>query len=296
MIKYHLTFSFHHTLIPCSKYVQIFMGQETANFYVVDLTEEQIRENVTKSGLLTKEGFDEFQENTLSPLFYQAKEPIRYNLNLLFVLPDGMEQTHDMWQIKENMEYMRKLFLKSSDFSKLLFEREKKEICMTVSIGTEKYKLHNFNVALNSSTKSSLILLRELSEALKSPTFHIDVPTGHDYIEMIQKAKRKELVYYYQKLWSMFEEAEVPKNPMELSSTEERCLYLASILSNHIKGKPLLLNLGWGSFDSKRLLNFISTLSDFSTQSGSVVVTCDSKRASTLIKKKVYRANFLESK
>ena len=47
------------------------------------------------------------------------------------------------------------------------------------------------------------------------------------------------LTYYYQKLWSMFQELGLPNNPYQLSSTEERCLYLASILSNQEKGQPL---------------------------------------------------------
>lgn len=297
MIKQSAVFHVGDQKIPYAKYTQTFGGHEKAYFYAIDLTEEEIRKKVIQTGLLTEDGFASFSIDVLFPIYRKTDETLRYNLNLVFILPDEMSLTNDMWEIKENMQYMRKLFLKASEFSKILLENQKRIICSVVQVGAEKYKFRNFNVVSDSEAKSSLVFLRELSEALKSPIIYVGYPTEESYIQSIQSADQKVLAYYYQKLWSMFQELGLPNNPYQLSSTEERCLYLASILSNQEKGQPLLLEgIGWGSLDDNRRLNMISTLSDFSEQSGSVIMTCDSKANSELIKKKVYRANFLESK
>lgn len=297
MIKQSSIFHVNGQKIPYAKYTQTFGGHEKAYFYTIDLTEETTREKVLQSGILTEHGYAKFSNEVLFRLYMKEKETLQYNLNLVFLLPDEMSLTDEMWELKEDFQYMRKLFLKASEFVKILLEGQKREINSIVTVGVEKYKLRNLNVVSDSETKSSLVFLRELSEALKSPIIYVGYPTEESYIQSIQSADQKVLAYYYQKLWSMFQELGLPNNPYQLSSTEERCLYLASILSNHEKGQPLLLEgIGWGSLDDNRRLNMISTLSDFSEQSGSVIMTCDSKANSELIKKKVYRANFLESK
>ncbi|MCI8544973.1 MAG: hypothetical protein HFH09_01945 [Bacilli bacterium] len=297
MIKQSSNFLFRGKRIRYAKYIQTFVGHEKAHFFVLDLREEKVREQVLQAGILTEDGYEEFASEILFPIYRQEQETLQYNLNLVFLLPDEMQLTSDMWDIKENFRYMRKLFLKASEFSKILFENKKRELGSIITVGAEKYKLRNFNVVSDSETKSSLAFLRELSEVLKSPIVQVGYPTEESYIQNIQSADQDILTYYYQKLWSMFQELGLPNNPYQLSSTEERCLYLASILSNQEKGQPLLLDgIGWGSLDDNRRLNMISTLSDFSEQSGSVIMTCDSKANNDLIKKKVYRANFLVSK
>lgn len=297
MIKQSAVFHVGGQKIPYAKYTQTFAGHEKAHFYTIDLTNDQIREKVLQSGMLTEEGYEVFSREVLLPIYMKEQETLQYNLNLVFLLPDEMSLTDEMWKVKEDFQYMRKLFIRASEFTKILLEGRKKEFNYIIKIGPEKYKLRNFNVVSDSETKSSLIFLRELSEALKSPIVYVGCPTEESYIQNIKNADQKVLAYYYQKLWSMFQELGLPNNPYELSSSEERCLYLASILSNQDKGQPLLLEgMGWKSLDDNRCLNMISTLSDFSERSGSVIMTCDSKANISLIKKKVYRANFLVSK
>lgn len=297
MIKQSSIFRIKGQRIPYAKYTQVFAHQEKAHFYVIDLTEEQTRENVLHAGILTERGFEDFSLDVLMPIYMKEKGTLQYNLNLVFILPDEMLFTNDMWEIKENFNYMRKLFLKASEFSKILLECQKKEITSVITVGSEKYKLRNFNIVSDSETKSSLEFLRELSDVMKSPIVNIGRPEYEAYMKSIQNADQKRLSYYYQKLWSMFQENGIPEEPSFLSYTETRLLYLASILSAKTKGEPLLLDgIGWGALDDARRLNMISTLSDFSEQSGSVIVTCDSKANNGLMKKKVYRANFLVSK
>lgn len=297
MIKQSSAFHINGERIPYAKYTQTFAGREKAYFYTIDLREEQVRENVWKAGILTEHGYEEFSSEVLLPIYMKESGTLQYNLNLVFLLPDDMQMTNDMWELKDDFRYMRKLFLKASEFSKILLESQKKEVSSIITIGSEKYKLRNFNVVSDGENKSSLIFLRELSDALKSNIVYVGCPTKESYIENIEKADQKVLAYYYQKLWSMFQNLGLPNNPYALSSSEQKCLYLASILSNQEKGQPLLLEgIGWGALDDHRRLNMISTLSDFSEQSGSVIMTCDSKANSNLIKKKVYRANFLVSK
>lgn len=297
MIKQSAVFRVGGQRIPYAKYTQTFARHEKAHFYTIDLTNDETRKKVLQSGMLTEDGYEAFSGEVLLPIYRKEQETLQYNLNLVFLLPDEMPLTDEMWEVKENFQYMRKLFIRASEFAKILLEGQKREFNSIIKVGTEKYKLRNFNVVSDSEAKSSLIFLRELSEALKSPIVYVGCPTEESYIQNIKNADQKVLAYYYQKLWSMFQELGVPNNPHELSSSEERCLYLASILSNQEKGQPLLLEgIGWGSLDDNRRLNMISTLSDFSEQSGSVIMTCDSKANSGLIKKKVYRANFLVSK
>ncbi|MCI9233462.1 MAG: hypothetical protein HFH08_02545 [Bacilli bacterium] len=296
MIKQSSSLNFRHQKIRCAKYTQIFARMEKAHFYVIDLTEQETREKVAKTGLLTEEGFQEFSSSILSDIYFKQRGTLQYNLNFVFLIPEGMDITTDMWRIKEDFQYMRKLFLKPSEFSKIILENQKREVYSLTSIGTEKYKIYNFNVVSSTDLASNLELLKLLSDSLKTPIVNIGC-CDDSALERIRTSNRKNLTFYYQKLWSMFQEQGVPTEPYSLSSTEQKCLSLASALSVQPKEQALLLDgFGWRALDDSRRLNLIATLSDFSEQSGSVFLTCENKDDISLIKKKVYRANFIVPK
>lgn len=297
MIKQSSTFLVDRVRIPYARYTKTFGMHETAYFYTIDMTDPEIRAKVESSGLLTEDRFSDFELEVLAPIFYKNKEPLQFNLHLVFILPDDMPLTNDMWRIKDDLQYMRKLFLRASDFEKLLSEEHKKEICSIAHVGEEHFKIRNFNIVSNIDAFQNFKLLKSLSDNLQSPIVNIWFPEEDEYIKSIKSCDSQKLAYYYQKLWSMFMEQGTPENPEHVSSTEQRFLYLASVLGKQKHGQPLLLDgIGWRALDDYRRLNLISTLSDFSEQSGSIIVTCESKADTNLIKKKVYKANFIVPK
>ncbi|MDE5539292.1 MAG: hypothetical protein K2J20_02255 [Bacilli bacterium] len=291
MIKQSTHFSFQGEKIPYDKYIQTFNGQEKAYFYVVNLADATTREKVLKTRLLTSSGFEDFADSTIAEDFYHLSAPVRLNINLVFLLPDEFSLTDDMYEIRSELDYGRRLFIKSSELPKLITEKPSKERNFSVSLGPDEYKLRNFNITSDSR------LLNNLSEALQSPIINVSYQNPEEAISSINKADKDALAYYYQKLWSMFQEIGVPENSNRISSTERKLLYLASVLSNQTPDTPLLLDyLGWNGLDDYRRLNLISTLGDFSEQAGSVILTCESRNDCNLMQRKLCNPNFITPK
>lgn len=291
MIKQSSHFVFQNENIPYDKYTQTFNGHEKSYFYVINLADAITREKVLKTKLLTISEFENFVFSTFAEDFYHLPVPLRLNLNLVFLLPDEFSLTEDMYSIKNNFTYIRRLFIKASEFPKLIGENPSRERNFSVLLDSDEYELCNFNIVTDS------FFLKKIADALQSPVINVSYPSPEEFIANINKADSNTLAYYYQKLWSMFQEVGIPESPFLTSFTERRLLNLASVLSNQTPETPLLLDyIGWGSLDDHRRLNIISTLGDFSEQSGSIILTCERNQDCNLMRKKLCKSNLITPK
>lgn len=279
----------------CGSYKETYIIMELPYYEYVDKINDVIfRKNIVLD--LTKIDIEsiEYFFNNFSEInniiggyyYYNQDDKFRGNHKLLMVYSNDIKSIvyKNSYNVLHDFNYFLKDFINEEEFKNLgnsyIILINNKNIV----IDDKNINLSGFNLIYGSNGSGKTMLLKSISNKIKSPIFNLD-----NYRERIREIECSEIFIFYYKLLT-------GRDSIEINSNSDRIFYWLSIglaygkLENNV---VLLDDMCWGGLDSRNKISIIDNLNNYSYFNGIVTTACQ-EDIKCLVKRRVYNPSVID--
>lgn len=217
---------------------------------------------------------------------YNQYDKFRGNHTLLMLYNDDIKSVvyKNNYNVLYNFNFLLKDFINIEEFEKLgdshIILNDNKNII----VDDKEINLSGFNLLYGCNGSGKTMLLKSISNTIKSPIFNL-----YNGIDRLYEIESSEIFKYYYKLLTN-------KDNVVINSYSDHIFYWLSIgfaygkLENNI---VLFDDMCWNGLDSRNKINIIDNLNNYSYSNGVVTTACQ-KDVKGLVKGRVYNSNIID--